>query len=92
MHFLYSQHRLGTSVLMLIILPLAFSCESGYNKNQITGDYRNIIRIQLKNVVSINITCMPPGEGIQTVLCYVGLFSLVCVYIYTLQKRLFNLH
>ncbi|KTF88020.1 hypothetical protein cypCar_00042602 [Cyprinus carpio] len=43
-------HRLGTSVLMLIILPLAFSCESGHNKKQITEDYRNIIKIQLKHV------------------------------------------
>ncbi|KAK7118391.1 hypothetical protein R3I94_022030 [Phoxinus phoxinus] len=43
-------HRLGTSVLMLIILPLAFSCESGRNKNHITEDYRNIIGKQLKHV------------------------------------------
>ncbi|CAM4722659.1 unnamed protein product [Leuciscus chuanchicus] len=43
-------HRLGTSVLMLIILPLAISYESGHNRNQITEDYRNIIETQLKHV------------------------------------------
>lgn len=41
-------HRLGTSVLMLIILPLAFSCESDHNT--ITEDYHNIIERQLKHV------------------------------------------
>ncbi|KAK2870094.1 hypothetical protein QQF64_021946 [Cirrhinus molitorella] len=46
-------HRLGTSVLMLIILPLAFSCESGQNKNQITQEYRNIIMIQLNRAEDI---------------------------------------
>lgn len=46
-------HRLGTSVLMLIILPLAFSCESGHDKKQIPKEYRNIIKIQLKHVESI---------------------------------------
>ncbi|KAK9953296.1 hypothetical protein ABG768_017301 [Culter alburnus] len=43
-------HRLGTSVLTLIILPLAFSCESGHNKTQIIEDYRNVIQKQLKHV------------------------------------------
>ncbi|KAF4095829.1 hypothetical protein G5714_023432 [Onychostoma macrolepis] len=52
-------HRLGTSVLTLIILPLAFSCD--HKKTQITEDYRNIIRIQLKHVEAIieqvNLNC-----------------------------------
>lgn len=51
--FFYPQHRLGASVLMLIILPLAFSCESGDDKMQITESYRSIIRIQLKHVEAI---------------------------------------
>lgn len=62
MHFLYPQHRLGTSVLTLIILPLAFSCESGHSKTEIIEDYRNIIQKQLKHVVSITIRCIILGE------------------------------
>lgn len=53
-------HLLGTSVLMLVILPLTFSCEIG-NSNNIAEDYRNVIEPQLKHVEAMidqrNLNC-----------------------------------
>lgn len=54
-------HLLGTSVLTLVILPLAFSCESANISNKVTEDYRNVIEPRLKHVKAIldqlNLNC-----------------------------------